>query len=235
MAEGRRKGRRPAAHAARRGPTRPLSLALLIGYVGLLVLGGWPAEVRPSLFNRPHYWAQLVLWVAGIRPGIEVFGEPSADDYKFRAHCIQIEGRASGTSPVVLYPPSGHCHTGGFRAHVPAMDIALYRLLRQSWDLRRATFGVLDQPTSDRVLERIGRTFCDRPELVNQPDARVMLVWYAYVESYTTGAQLHGGFVYYGWSCADHSFVAKRWRPDDESLAQFDESIVRFWGSEPWA
>jgi hypothetical protein len=233
MAE--RRGAKEPATAARGGRERPIASALLVAYVALLVLGGWPAAARPTLFDRPHYWAQLVLWVAGIRPGIEVFSEPSASEYKFRAHCIHIEGRTSGTSPITLHPPGGRCHTDGFRARVPPMDVALYRVVRRSWELRRGALGVRDPATSDRDLERIGRAFCERPELVSEPDARVMLVWYAYVESYVTGAQLRGGFVYYGWSCAAGSVIAKHWRPDAEPLERFDEAIIRFWGSAPWA
>ena len=206
----------------------------LASYVLLLVLGGLPRTVRPAVLDRPHYWAELVLWVTGIRPGIEVFGEPSGDDYKFRANCIRIDGVVDDAPPIVLYPASGGCHMGGLRLRVPPEDVALYRAVRRSWELRRGALGVVDPETSDYDLAAIGRAFCQRPELMSQPGSRVNVVWYAWVESYTTGARLHGGFVYFSWSCSDHAFVVKQWRPDDEPLAEFDESIVRFWGSEPW-
>ena len=211
-------------------------VALLLFYLGVLLIGGCPSEVRPQILDRPQYWAQVLLWVTGIRPGIEVFHERGGHDMKFRAHCIRVEARGQSQPPVRLFPSSEGCFTFGVRPRAPAMELGLYRLMRFAWEIWRGNNGIVDQEAADRALGRIGAYYCGRPEVRSLTHPRIYAVWYSYVESYErAGEGMRGGFVYFGWDCTTDELFTREWRPDDEPLEQFDQAILTFWEAEPWA
>jgi hypothetical protein len=211
-------------------------VALILVYLGVLLIGGCPSEIRPQVLDRPQYWAQLMLWVTGIRPGIEVFHERAGRDYKFRAHCIRVEARGESQPAVQLFPSSGGCFTDGVRLRVPAMEVGLYRLVRHAWEVWRGANGVIDQEAADRTLARIGAYYCGRPEVRPLTEPRIYAVWYSYVESYErAGDRMRGGFVYFGWDCTTSQLFMREWQDASEPMELFDQATVAFWKTEPWA
>jgi hypothetical protein len=222
--------------SARRSNADHTLVALVLFYLGVLLIGGCPSEVRPRVLDRPQYWAQVLLWVTGIRPGIEVFHERAGRDYKFRAHCIRVEARGQTQTAVRLFPSSGGCFTDGVRLRVPPMEVGLYRLMRHAWEVWRGANGILDQEAADRTLGRIGDYYCGRPEVGSLTEPRIYGVWYSYVESYArAGDRQRGGFVYFGWDCTKQELFAREWQAESEPMHLFDQATVTFWHSEPWA
>ena len=140
------------------------------------------------------------------------------------------EGRA-GSRLDAVHPPDGFCQRSGFRFRLPPMELALLNMLRQAkahhlaWT--RKPSGQSNRWRRDAVLASMARHFCDAARPAGGRTERVTVVWYLYLQSYATGAEMRGAFLSFGWDCEQARIDHEIWLPDDAT-------VVLHWGEEPW-
>ena len=94
-------------------------LPALLAYSALLVLSGWPAEIRPGWLDAPANAARFLLGKVGIRGGVAVF-EPGPERIVRvqRNDCFRVRGLVAGRGAVLLHPPGGECRIEGFHPSI---------------------------------------------------------------------------------------------------------------------
>lgn len=204
---------------------RRIGLALLTGYVVVVVLAAWRHEIRPAFLDRPGRLARSALASAGVRPGVAVFTADTgtAPDAKITASCLEVRVVEVGGATRRLYPlGEAPCPAEPPRLWVTGEAILLSR---SAAGLRAAVAagrtGSLD-PSNRRLPRLLAESIADhfRRRVRRQGIAadRYALLWTESRVSYRTGARTRGAVALFEWRESGRVFV--RWRPEERTLRE---------------
>ena len=182
---------------------RTFGLTLLVLYSGLLVLGAWPAEVRPAALDALGRTPSTLLRAVGIRPGIAVFEAGRERTTRVvRNDCIRARGHPAGAPAVLVAPPDGHCHTRGFRWRLPWQEALLRSLLLRT----RAPEAVL------------GDWLCGADRSRTDPFERVDVLWTQPWVDLETGEEGVAHAAWFAWRCDPPGLEKRLLRPSEAEL-----------------
>ena len=196
---------------------RNLGMVLVLSWIAILVVGGWPANVRPAFLDAPNHVAYTTLRYFGIASGQPLF-QTDATVWKQYGFCFQLRELPAPPGGGLLFPPEGACRFDGFFPRLPPVNRATHRLLAQAWR-KKANPGL-----SNSTLEGLGRAFCRELE---DPPSGLEGVWNWYYRHYETAEVLRQNGAYFDFSCDTERLGEILWHPTD------DEIVAR-WGEEPW-
>ncbi len=194
---------------------------VLILTLALVGLAGWPAQVRPSVLERPHQIAVYALRALGVSAGQPLFHTDNSV-WKQYGYCPLIRARGADGSAEPLFPPQGECRFDGVHWRLPPVDRALHRMLSAAWGAAKQ--GAARTAESDGYLAAIGRHFCTRA--APRPET-VEVVWTWYFRHYETAQITRMNGLEFAYDCGAEALSRVDWHPDDAA-------VIAFWGAPPW-
>ena len=194
---------------------KTLGTPVLLLYMALMMLAGWPGEVRPRFLDAAHDASVRIFRLLGMSAGQPLF-QTDVNPWKQHGFCLFV--RESGGE--ILFPPGGECQIEGFHWRLPPVHRATHRMLSSAY--REAEGGRIE--ASDAFARAIGRSSCLEPD--ETPEA-IEAVWLWYYKHYDDGSVLRQNGLYFSYSCANAELTERSWGPDDAS-------VLAFWGAPPW-
>jgi hypothetical protein len=193
---------------------RAIGTCVLLAYLGMVGVAGWPGNVRPAFLDAAHWKAVYALRLLGISAGQPLF-QTDVSPWKQHAFCLNLRS----DSGELLFPPGGDCRSKGFLWTIPPLYQATHRLLSSAFD--QAQSG--RTPGSDAFVAALGRTFCLKTE---PRPAEIQGIWTWYYKHYDDGTVLRSNGLLFVYSCERASLTQLAWQPDDDA-------VRAFWGGLP--
>ncbi len=197
------------------GRGRSWFLALLCIYSGLLILGAWREEIRPSAFEGASRWAKRSLARFGIPTGIPVFQGSGAGPI-LQGTCVTVRARSEQGPSQQIAPTKGPCPPEGWLLMVPVENTFLKRLLVEITTrmrrVERATASSQTMTSTKRLLKALAHHFGRKA-----PEAKEFaLQWSLHSRDYESGDAVVQDILFLSWSRGKLQEMTTHWFPSPE-------------------
>lgn len=196
---------------------RSLLEAVIVLYLVLLILDGWPKVLLPAAFEPLHALSGRILGVIGVEAGQAVFADVDSAEFKPRAYCVLIVGHTGDDRVRVVHRELDDC-----LAPKPRL-LTDYIKLSHQLIVMRGSNGLARSDEAEAMrqghqyLRTLGDYYCHSRLVENEDLTKVSIIHFITTMSDVTGETRTEFRMSYHWSCTENQLVSEPW-PDERAL-----------------